>query len=126
MIIYYLQSVFIFQELDLENIQLLSEQLLSGPYSAGVLGAVNPAQGSRLSQLSLLPLVSLTSLVYDNPLRLKRELAVAIARASHQGEDYLIELTNQLCMCLQVKDDFIHIQVFKKLIANFCIVIVLD
>jgi len=35
--------------------------------------------------------------------RLKRELATAIARAASQGEDYLIELTNQICTCLQVR-----------------------
>uniref|UniRef100_A0A2C9KB19 HECT domain-containing protein n=1 Tax=Biomphalaria glabrata TaxID=6526 RepID=A0A2C9KB19_BIOGL len=89
------------QELDLENIQLLSEHLLAPPFTTGTLEATSPFQVSLLSQLSLTPLVSLTSLVYRNSLRLKRELAVAIARASNQGEDYLIELTNQLCMCLQ-------------------------
>ncbi|CAG5121382.1 unnamed protein product, partial [Candidula unifasciata] len=86
------------QELDLENIQLLSEHLLAAPFTTGTLEAVSPLQTSLLSQLSLEPLVSLTTLVYRNSLRLKRELAVAIARASNQGEDYLIELTNQLCL----------------------------
>lgn len=36
--------------------------------------------------------------------RLKKELAIAIARAAGQGEDYLFELTNQICACLQVID----------------------
>ena len=35
---------------------------------------------------------------------LLEELKVAIARAANQGEDYLIELTNQICMCLQVRE----------------------
>ncbi|KAH9492163.1 putative E3 ubiquitin-protein ligase HTD4 [Bulinus truncatus] len=96
------------QELDLENIQLLSEHLLAAPFTTGTLEATSPFQVSLLSQLSLLPLVSLTSLVYRNSLRLKRELAVAIARASNQGEDYLIELTNQLCMCLQTAPEMFH------------------
>jgi E3 ubiquitin-protein ligase HECTD4 len=47
-------------------------------------------------------LSSLTGLVYHHGDRLQRELATAIARAARQGEDYLIELTSQLCMCLQV------------------------
>ncbi|XP_059171920.1 probable E3 ubiquitin-protein ligase HECTD4 isoform X2 [Physella acuta] len=89
------------QELDLENIQLLSEHLLSAPSTTGTLEATSPFQICQLSQLSLEPQVSLTSLVYRNSLRLKRELAVAIARASNQGEDYLIELTNQLCTSVQ-------------------------
>ncbi|KAK6968629.1 E3 ubiquitin-protein ligase HECTD4 [Biomphalaria glabrata] len=96
------------QELDLENIQLLSEHLLAPPFTTGTLEATSPFQVSLLSQLSLTPLVSLTSLVYRNSLRLKRELAVAIARASNQGEDYLIELTNQLCMCLQTAPEMFH------------------
>ncbi|GFR88445.1 hypothetical protein ElyMa_006100100, partial [Elysia marginata] len=89
------------QELDLENIHLLSEHLLSPPATTGTLEASSPFQTKNLSQLSLMPQVSLPSLVYRNSLRLKRQLATAIARASNQGEDYLIELTNQLCMCLQ-------------------------
>jgi hypothetical protein len=44
----------------------------------------------------------LTKLLYRDEDKLKRELAVAIARAANQGEDYLIELTNQICICLQV------------------------
>ncbi|GFO01128.1 HECT domain-containing e3 ubiquitin protein ligase 4 [Plakobranchus ocellatus] len=89
------------QELDLENIHLLSEHLLSSPATTGTLEASSPFHTSNLSQLSLTPQVSLPSLVYRNSLRLKRQLATAIARASNQGEDYLIELTNQLCTCLQ-------------------------
>lgn len=89
------------QELDLENIHLLSEHLLSAPATTGTLEASSPFQTRHLSQLSLTPQVSLPSLVFRNNLRLKRQLATAIARASNQGEDYLIELTNQLCMCLQ-------------------------
>ncbi|KAK3804042.1 hypothetical protein RRG08_062412 [Elysia crispata] len=89
------------QELDLENIHLLSEHLLSAPATTGTLEASSPFQTRYLSQLSLAPQISLPSLVYRNSLRLKRQLATAIARASNQGEDYLIELTNQLCMCLQ-------------------------
>ena len=89
------------QELDLENIAILSCHLLSPPTSSGSLGAVSPAQGTLLADLSLTSQISLTSLVYSDTARLQRELAVAIARASNQGEDYLIELTNQLCMCLQ-------------------------
>ena len=39
---------------------------------------------------------------------LQEELRVAIARAANQGEDYLIELSNQICMCLQVRHSSIN------------------
>ncbi len=39
---------------------------------------------------------------YHKPDTLREELRVAIARAAAQGEDYLIELSNQICICLQV------------------------
>ena len=44
----------------------------------------------------------LSDLLYHQSSRLRDELRVAIARAANQGEDYLIELSNQICMCLQV------------------------
>ncbi|WAR02868.1 HECD4-like protein [Mya arenaria] len=55
---------------------------------------------------------SLPSLMYSNVDRLKHELATAIARAAGQGEDYLIELTNQICTCLQTAPEMFPYEEF--------------
>lgn len=91
------------QELDLENLLLLSTELLAPPLPDGTLIAQTPAVAPLSPKQCLAPMLcSLTGLVYYHGDRLQRELATAISRAAEQGEDYLIELTSQLCMCLQV------------------------
>ncbi|KAK7087914.1 probable E3 ubiquitin-protein ligase HECTD4 isoform X2 [Littorina saxatilis] len=90
------------QELDLENLLLLSTELLGSPLPDGTLVARSPAVAPLSPRQCLAPLLcSFGSMVYHHGDRLQRELATAIARAARQGEDYLIELTSQLCMCLQ-------------------------
>ncbi|XP_025090246.1 probable E3 ubiquitin-protein ligase HECTD4 isoform X2 [Pomacea canaliculata] len=90
------------QELDLENLLLLSTELLAPPLPDGTLIAQTPAVAPLSPKQCLAPMLcSLTGLVYYHGDRLQRELATAISRAAEQGEDYLIELTSQLCMCLQ-------------------------
>nr|KAG5713128.1 hypothetical protein BaRGS_007655 [Batillaria attramentaria] len=90
------------QELDLENLLLLSTDLLAPPLPDGTLVAMTPAVAPLSPRQCLAPILcSFTGLVYRHGDRLQRELATAIARAAQQGEDYLIELTSQLCMCLQ-------------------------
>lgn len=91
------------QELDIENLQLLSDELLAPPQPHGGVSAA-----SLLSSPS--PWLSMTShtcaasdVFYHEPDALREELRVAIARAAAQGEDYLIELSNQICICLQVR-----------------------
>ncbi|KAL8604631.1 hypothetical protein ACOMHN_013411 [Nucella lapillus] len=90
------------QELDLENLLLLSMELLGPPLPDGTLVAASPAVAPLTPRQCLAPMLcSFTGMVYHHGDRLRRELATAIARAARQGEDYLIELTSQLCMCLQ-------------------------
>ncbi|XP_052243277.1 probable E3 ubiquitin-protein ligase HECTD4 isoform X2 [Dreissena polymorpha] len=94
-------SAAVLQELDIENIQLLSNELLRAPQPHGAvtarsLGLCDSSQHCLAAQSC-----SLSNLVYYNVQRLKHELATAIARAAGQGEDYLIELTNQICTSLQ-------------------------
>lgn len=91
------------QELDLENLLLLSTELLAPPLLDSTLVTLSPNTAPLAPHQCLAPMLcSLTGLVYFHGDRLQRELATAIARAAEQGEDYLIELTSQLCMCLQV------------------------
>ena len=100
------------QELDLENLLLLSTELLTPPLPDGTLVALSPAVVPLSPRQCLAPLsCSFTGLVYHHGDRLQRELATAIARAARQGEDYLIELTSQLCMCLQVSQSCVCVRV---------------
>lgn len=96
-------SAALLQQLDIENLQLLSNELLCPPEPHGTILASSLTMSSSLLRCLSSQSCSLTRLIYKNEDKLKRELAVAIARAANQGEDYLIELTNQICLCLQVK-----------------------
>lgn len=95
-------SAALLQELDIENLQLQSNELLAPPQPHGCITAYSLATCITPSQCLKSSTCSLTDIIYTNPDKLKCELAVAIARAAKQGEDYLIELTNQICLCLQV------------------------
>lgn len=94
-------SAALLQELDIENLQLQSNELLAPPQPHGCITAYSLATCITPSQCLKSSTCSLTDIIYTNPDKLKCELAVAIARAAKQGEDYLIELTNQICLCLQ-------------------------
>lgn len=95
-------SAALLQQLDIENLQLLSEELLCPPQPHGTIQNASLITSSSLEYCLAISSCSLTKLLYRDEDKLKRELAVAIARAANQGEDYLIELTNQICICLQV------------------------
>lgn len=97
-------SAALLQELDIENIQLLSNQLLAPPHTHGTILTTSASVGMSPRHCMAPSSCSLTDVVYYNGEKLKRELAVAIARAANQGEDYLLELTNQICLCLQVSN----------------------
>ena len=96
-------SAALLQELDVENLQLLSNELLAPPQPHGSV-AVAPSLITSQSpwQCIASQTCSLPDILYQSSDKLKEELRVAIARAANQGEDYLIELSNQICMCLQV------------------------
>ena len=95
-------SAALLQQLDIENLQLLSNELLCPPQAHGTVMATSLLTSSSLDQCLANQMCSLTKLLYRDEDKLKRELAVAIARAANQGEDYLMELTNQICLCFQV------------------------
>jgi E3 ubiquitin-protein ligase HECTD4 len=95
-------SAAVLQDLDIENLQLLSNELLAQPQPDGCLTATSLLTSQSPGACLASNTCSLSDLFYHDKKRLQQELQVAIARAAHQGEDYLIELTNQLCLCLQV------------------------
>lgn len=95
-------STALLQELDIENLQLLSNELLAPPQPHGGVRASSLLTASTPWQCLSCHTCSTAELLYTDSGRLTEELRVAIARAANQGEDYLIELSNQICMCLQV------------------------
>lgn len=95
-------SAAVLQELDIENLQLLSNEVLCGPQPHGGVVAQSLSTCASPRQCLAPHTASLSRLMFTHPERIKEELVVAIARAANQGEDYLIELTTQLCMCFQV------------------------
>ena len=90
------------KELDLENIQLLSDELLAQPSPYGVVGTksllTTPDPEACRSAVN----ATVSGLFYGKPDKLYVELRDAIRRAAIQGEDYVVELSSQLCMSLQV------------------------
>jgi len=96
-------SAALLQELDVENLQLLSNELLSPPQPHGCV-SLSPSLITSGSPWKCLAsqTCSLSDVLYQRSDKLQEELRIAIARAANQGEDYLIELSNQICMCLQV------------------------
>jgi E3 ubiquitin-protein ligase HECTD4 len=91
------------KELDIENLQLLSNELLGDPEPHGALGAKSLLTSSSINSCLAADSRAPLQVFYNsNSGQLRDELTVAIARAANQGEDYVIELSNQICMCLQV------------------------
>ena len=95
-------SAALLQQLDIENLQLLSNELLCPPQAHGTVQVSSLTTAASLEECLSNQMCSLTRLLYKDEGRLKKELAVAIARAANQGEDYLMELTSQICICFQV------------------------
>ncbi|XP_063396384.1 probable E3 ubiquitin-protein ligase HECTD4 [Mytilus trossulus] len=105
-------SAALLQQLDIENLQLLSEELLCPPQPHGTVQNASLITSSSLEHCLAISSCSLTKLLYSDEDKLKRELSVAIARAANQGEDYLIELTNQICICLQIAPEMFPYEEF--------------
>uniref|UniRef100_T1J2Q6 HECT domain-containing protein n=1 Tax=Strigamia maritima TaxID=126957 RepID=T1J2Q6_STRMM len=95
-------SAALLQELDVENLQLLSNELLAHPSPAGIVSELSLDQCQNLSQALNFNSCTATTLFYEENDWLQKELASAIDRAAKQGEDYLMELTSQICVCLQL------------------------
>ncbi|XP_055995500.1 probable E3 ubiquitin-protein ligase HECTD4 isoform X2 [Ostrea edulis] len=105
-------SAALLQQLDIENLQLLSNELLCPPQAHGTVMATSLTTASSLKQCLANHMCSLTKILYKDEDKLKRELAVAIARAANQGEDYLIELTTQICLCFQTAPEMFPYEEF--------------
>ncbi|XP_053376532.1 probable E3 ubiquitin-protein ligase HECTD4 [Mercenaria mercenaria] len=105
-------SAALLQELDIENIQLLSNELLRAPQPHGTIKAKSLMLCDSSKHCLAAQSCSLSDLMYENVDRLKKELAIAIARAAGQGEDYLFELTNQICACLQTAPEMFPYEEF--------------
>ena len=104
---YSILNLYFIKELDIENLQLLSDELLAPPQPHGCVGA-SSLLSSPSAWLSMASNTCAASDVfYHQPDTLREELRVAIARAATQGEDYLIELSNQICICLQVSQSHV-------------------
>ena len=95
-------SAALLQELDVENLQLLSNELLASPQPHGCVVARSLLSADSPAQCLASNTCSSSDVLYRRNDRLKQELRVAVARAANQGEDYLIELSSQICLCLQV------------------------
>ena len=96
-------SAALLQELDLENLQLLSNELSACPQPHGGVAASSLLTAQSAMQCMVGGACCASDVLYREPEKLKEELKIAIGRAANQGEDYLIELSNQICMCMQVK-----------------------
>ncbi|XP_076346000.1 putative E3 ubiquitin-protein ligase HECTD4 isoform X3 [Tachypleus tridentatus] len=99
-------SAAVLQELDVENLQLLSNELLAHNNPRGTVLESSLVTCQSLKQCLSLYSCSPSDLFYvqnkASRSRLQYELKSAISRAGKQGEDYLLELTNQICLCLQL------------------------
>ncbi len=95
-------SAALLQELDIENLQLLSNELLAGPQPHGCVIATSLLTAESPWKCVSPSTGSPSDVFYSDSDKLKEELRVAITRAANQGEEYLFELSSQICMCLQV------------------------
>ncbi len=98
-------SILMLQDIDLENLQHLSNaSLKSGSVKASLLD--DTIDGKSLSELQ--PIQSLVDVFYspDLLLELKEELGRLIKKATACGGDHLLELSDQICQCFQHPADF--------------------
>ncbi|XP_077866440.1 putative E3 ubiquitin-protein ligase HECTD4 [Saccoglossus kowalevskii] len=88
-------------ELDLTHLLLLSNDLLAPPQPDGGILASSLTSTSSPWQCLAANTGSIIDVLYQDTQKLREELSIAIATAATHGEDHLMELTNQLCACLQ-------------------------
>lgn len=114
-------SAALLKELDVENLQLLSNELLTVPEPHGCVVSTSLLTSKSQHQCLTSHASSLSDIFYDDISTLKQELHVAIARAANQGEDYILELTNQICLCLQVSIFVSSGVIFDSSLNNFTV-----
>ena len=93
-------SIMLFQDIDMENFQYISNQCLATPANGNMLERnLNITESNNILTL----LEGKTSHLFYQEAEtslLKQELGDAISKAGRQGEECLIELSNQLCVAL--------------------------
>ena len=103
-------SILLLQDIDMENLQYISNHALMTPPNGNVLeNNLNIADSLHVQKLED---GSLASLFYDDADLLKSQLSDFIMQAASKGEDYMIELTNQICLVLQLAPEFFTTEEF--------------
>ena len=93
-------NMLLLKDIDVENLQYISNHCLMTPENGNVLERnINIKDSHSILNLEK---GKLSNLFFDNFDLLKMELNDFIVQASQKGEDYMLELTNQTCMVLQL------------------------
>jgi hypothetical protein len=106
-------SIMLLQDIDVENIQYISNSNLRANKTAGGTVVLNCSTlECSTDQLWSVGQGNLLDIVYANDKQMKTEMQRIIARVcfsqSDDGEEHLMELSDQLCVCLQHTSDFFH------------------
>jgi E3 ubiquitin-protein ligase HECTD4 len=97
-------NILLLRDIDLENLQQLSNHLLATPANGNMLECnLNIAEQQHVLNLEK---AKLSTLFYHECSSLQFELGEFIKKAARKGEDYVIELTNQICLALQLAPEF--------------------
>ena len=97
-------SIMLFHDIDIENLQYMSNHSLATPANGNMLERnLNITKSANVLELEL---GSASSLFFHDCTLLKMELRDALTRAGTQGEDYIIEMTNQVCVAMQLAPEF--------------------
>jgi len=97
-------NMLLLRDIDIENLQQLSNHLLATPANGNMLESnLNIADHQHVLNLEN---AKLSTLFYHDCDSLKIELGEFLKRAANKGEDYVTELTNQICIALQLAPEF--------------------
>eukprot|EP00092_Neocalanus_flemingeri_P030552 GFUD01033172.1.p1 GENE.GFUD01033172.1~~GFUD01033172.1.p1 ORF type:complete len:4225 (-),score=861.78 GFUD01033172.1:307-12981(-) len=97
-------SIMLFHDIDIENLQYMSNHLLATPANGNMLERnLNITKSVNVLELEQ---GNASSLFYHDSSLLKMELNDALTRAGSQGEDYIIEMSNQVCVAMQLAPEF--------------------
>ena len=92
-------SIMLFQDVDIENLQYISNTLLATPDN----GNMMEKNLNITTATNVLKLLNgrVSDLFYHDASLLKQEIIDYIKKAGNKGEDFLIELSNQVCEVVQ-------------------------
>ena len=104
-------NILLLKDIDMENLQYISNHSLMTPPNGNVLE--NNLNISDSIHVQKLEDGSLESLFYDDSTLLKCQISDFIKQAAEKGEDYMIELTNQICLVFQLAPEFFATEEFS-------------